>query len=215
MASHKKSALSLRLLGQLLPPPPARLTPQIRRLDCTWWRCKSTHHEASSWRLASSYVDGRGFAEVGQGLERSQVLLPPLLSCAVPSVPQGQANAGIAQRPSLTHTSHNTQALGKAAGDSPRSSPAAAPFETNHCHLMNHLPQMWQDRSLGCFSHKFLPNSLSGFPRQVKAITALQTSSYYPQQLCSSAWGRLQNIPKAEECKIPKNGYSRPVILRN
>lgn len=214
MASHKKSALSLLLLGQLLPPPPAHLTPQIRRLDCTWWRCKSTHHEAS-WRLVSSYVDGKGFAEVGQGLERSQVLLTPLLSCAIPSVPQRQANAGIAQRPSLTHTSHNMQSLGKAAGDSPRSSPAAAPFETNHCHLTNHLPQMWQDRSLGCFSHKFLPNSLSGFPRQVKAITALQTSSYYPQQLCSSAWGRLQNIPKAEECKIPKNGYSGPVILRN
>ena len=59
MASHRKSAPSLPLLGQVLPPPPARLTPQIRRLDCTWWRCKSTYGEASCWRLvAGEFLGG-------------------------------------------------------------------------------------------------------------------------------------------------------------
>lgn len=152
---------------------------------------------------------------MAQGLESNEVLLPPLLSCLMPSVPQGKVHADIAQRPGLTHTSPEMQVLGKAAGDSLRSPPAAAPFEINHCHLMNHLPQMWQERSPGCFSHKFLPNSLSRFPRQAKAITVSLTTSYYPEQNCFLARGRLENIPKAEECKIPRNGCSGPVILKN
>lgn len=144
MASHRKSALSLPLLGQVLPPPPARLTPQIRRLDCTWWGCKSTHCEVSFWRLVSSQVNGRGFAEVAKCLENNQVLLPPILSCPWPSVPQGQAHSDIAWRPHLT-TPPRMQVLSKAAGDSPRSPPAAASVETNHFLLINHLPQMCQE----------------------------------------------------------------------
>jgi len=127
-------------------------------------------------------VVGKGFVEVALGLENDQVLLPPILSCPVPSVPQGQAHAHVPRRPGLTPP--RMHGLGKAAGDSPRSPPAAAPVETNHCHLTNHLAQMWQERSPGCFSHKFLRNSLSGIPRQAKAITALQTTFYCPEKKC-------------------------------
>lgn len=105
-------------------------------------------------------------------------------------------------------------ALGKAAGDSPRSPPPAAPFETNHCHLMSHLPQMWQERSSGSFSHKFLPKRPSRFPRGANTITALKTGSYNPEQNCFSAWARLGNILKAEECKI-LNKLQGPLMLRN
>lgn len=72
---------------------------------------------------------------------------------------------------------------------------------------------MWHGSSPGSFSHKFLPNRHSGFPRQANAITALQTASHYPEQSCFPAWGSLGNIHKAGQCKIPKT--SGPLMLRN
>lgn len=152
---------------------------------------------------------------MAQGLESNHVLSPPVVRCPVPSVPQEQAHADIAHRPALTPHAPRTQALGKAAGDPLRSPPAAAPVETNRCLLTNHLPQMWQERSPGCFSHKFLPSSLSGFPRQARAIIALQAPPYYAERNRFSAWGRLKNTPKGEDCRVPKNGCSGPVILKN
>lgn len=95
-------------------------------------------------------------------------------------------------------------ALSKAAGDSPRSPPPAAPFETNHCHLTSHLLQMWKERSSESFSHKFLPNRHSRFPRQANTITTLKPGSYNPEQNCFSAWGRLGNIQKQGNTRFPK-----------
>lgn len=193
MASHRKSALSLPMLGQVLPPPPARLTPQIRRLNCTWWRCKHTHHEASSWRLvASEFLGGWKRGCRGRTRFREQ--------------PSTITNTSkffrLAARPGLTHTSPKMWTLGKAAGDSPRSPPTAAPFETKHCHLTSHLPQMWQERSSGSFSHKFLPNRHSRFPRQANAVTALQTASCYPEQNCFS--GQTGEHPQSRGMQDPQ-----------
>lgn len=74
---------------------------------------------------------------------------------------------------------------------------------------------MWQERSPPCFSHKFLPSSPSGFPRRAGAIIALRTPPYYAERNCFSAWGRLKNTPKGEDCRIPQNRCTGPVVLKN
>lgn len=69
------------------------------------------------WRPVSSWVDGRGFAEVAQGLESNHLLSPPIVRCPVPPVPPEQARADVARRPALTPRTPRTRALGEAAGD--------------------------------------------------------------------------------------------------
>lgn len=217
MASHRKSAPTLPPPGQVLPPPPARLTPQIRRLDCTWWRCKSTHREASSWRPVAGEFLGGWKRVCGGGTRFREQPRAIATNRKVPSAfcPSRAGPRRYCPKASSDPHTPRTQALGKAAGDPLRSPPAAAPVETNCCLLTNHLPQMWQERSPGCFSHKFLPSSLSGFPRRAGAIIALQTTPYYAEQNCFSAWGRLRNTPKGEDCRIPQNRCTGPVILKN
>lgn len=204
MASHRKSARSLPMLGQVLPTPPACLTPQGRRLDCTWWGSKGTHTEDSSLRKVPRWME----MGVVQDSGNDQVLLPALLSCQMPSVPEGQTHVDAALGGQMWPPPQTWD-------DSPwqgswRSPPAATPVETNLCCLANHLPLLWQERSPGCFSHKFFPNSLSGFPRQAKAITALQTTSYYWEQNCFSAWGNLENIPSLKQRNV---GSPKPVAV--
>lgn len=137
--------------------------------------------KCSPWRLVAGKFLGGWKRVCGRGKRfREQ---PSVISTnsksPVTYVLQGQAHADFARRPGLTPTRDASPC--KAAADCPRSPPAAAPVETNHCRLTNHLSQMWQESALGYFSHTFLPNSLSGFSRQAKAISALQTTSYYPE----------------------------------